>query len=140
MKILLLNQCFYPDVVSTAQHLTDFAVEMAARGHQVTVMASRPGYDNPEMSFPGREVWKNINIIRLPSLKFGKAAKWRRALDFGSFIAGCVLRLIFLPRFDVVLAMTSPPLISFVGALFARLKGGRFVFWVMDLNPDEAIA
>ena len=21
-----------------------------------------------------------------------------------------------------------------------RLKGGKFVFWVMDLNPDEAIA
>lgn len=140
MKILLLNQCFYPDVVSTAQHLTDFAVEMAARGHQVTVIASRHGYDDPEMSFPRREVWKNIDIIRLPSFKFGKAAKWRRALDFGSFIAGCILRLIFLPRFDVVLAMTSPPLISFLGALFVRLKGGRFVFWVMDLNPDEAIA
>ena len=36
--------------------------------------------------------------------------------------------------------MTSPPLISWLGALFTRIKGGRFVFWVMDLNPDEAIA
>ncbi|HSD48084.1 MAG TPA: glycosyltransferase family 4 protein, partial [Pyrinomonadaceae bacterium] len=33
-----------------------------------------------------------------------------------------------------------PPLISFLGALFVRLKGGKFCFWVMDLNPDEAIA
>ena len=24
--------------------------------------------------------------------------------------------------------------------MFARLKGGKFFFWVMDLNPDEAIA
>jgi glycosyltransferase involved in cell wall biosynthesis len=24
--------------------------------------------------------------------------------------------------------------------LFAKVKGGRFVFWVMDLNPDEALA
>ena len=31
MKILLLNQCFYPDVVSSAQHLTDLAVALAAR-------------------------------------------------------------------------------------------------------------
>jgi hypothetical protein len=36
--------------------------------------------------------------------------------------------------------MTSPPLISWLGALFARIKGGQFVFWVMDLNPDEALA
>jgi hypothetical protein len=41
---------------------------------------------------------------------------------------------------DAVVALTSPPLISFLGALFARLKGGSFFFWVMDLNPDEAIA
>src|SRR6185369_16013481 len=29
---------------------------------------------------------------------------------------------------------------SFLAALFVKLKGGRFCFWVMDLNPDEAIA
>jgi len=30
-------------------------------------------------------------------------------------------------------------LISFIGAIFSRLKGCRFIYWVMDLNPDEAI-
>jgi len=39
-----------------------------------------------------------------------------------------------------VVALTSPPLISFLGSLFVRIKGGKFFFWVMDLNPDEAIA
>jgi glycosyltransferase involved in cell wall biosynthesis len=48
--------------------------------------------------------------------------------------------LLVLRRFDVVVALTSPPLISFLGALFVKLKGGNFCFWVMDLNPDEAIA
>jgi hypothetical protein len=37
-------------------------------------------------------------------------------------------------------ALTSPPLISFLGSLFVKLKGGKFFCWVMDLNPDEAIA
>ena len=27
-----------------------------------------------------------------------------------------------------------------LGSLFVSLKGGRLIFWVMDLNPDEAIA
>ena len=55
MRILLLNQCFYPDVVSTAQHLTDLAVALAERGHSVTVVASRRGYDNPSKRFPACE-------------------------------------------------------------------------------------
>ncbi|MGH9970262.1 MAG: glycosyltransferase family 4 protein, partial [Pyrinomonadaceae bacterium] len=67
-------------------------------------------------------------------------SKLRRAINFASFLINCSLRLLLLPRFDVVVALTSPPLISFLGALFVRARGGRFVFWVMDLNPDEAIA
>jgi glycosyltransferase involved in cell wall biosynthesis len=140
MKVLLLNQCFYPDVVSTAQHLTDLAVGLSEAGHEVTVLASRRGYDDPERRFPARENWRGIDVIRLPTLGLGKRAKWRRAADFASFLAFCFARLAFLPRQDLTVALTSPPLISFFGALFARLRGGRFCFWVMDLNPDEAVA
>ena len=140
MKVLLLNQCFYPDVASTAQHLADLAVELSDRGHQVTVVASDRGYDKPDMRFPRRETWKGITIIRVPSLALGKSSKLRRALTFASFLVVCALRLLFLPRFDVVIGLTSPPLISVLGSLFASLKGGRFIFWVMDLNPDEAVA
>ena len=51
MKVLLLNQCFYPDVAATAQHLADLAVELAAGGHDVTVISSDRGYDNPAIRF-----------------------------------------------------------------------------------------
>lgn len=61
-------------------------------------------------------------------------------MDFASFFVVCAWKAFFLPRHDVVVALTSPPLISVLGALLARLKSGRFVYWVMDLNPDEAIA
>lgn len=140
MKFLLLNQCFYPDVVSTAQHLTDLATELSARGHEVTVIASDRGYDDPSMHFPRHETWNNIRIIRIPALSLGRSSRWRRAFSFGSFVIVCALRLLLLGRFDVVVALTSPPLISFFAALLVRLKGGSFYFWVMDLNPDEAIS
>ena len=140
MKVLLLNQCFYPDVVSTAQYLTELATELSARGHDVTVIAGDRGYDDPTRRFPRRESWNNIEIIRIPSLSLGKSSRWRRVMNFGSFAIVCALQLLLLRRFDVVVALTSPPLISFLGALFVRLKGGSFCFWVMDLNPDEAIA
>jgi colanic acid biosynthesis glycosyl transferase WcaI len=140
MRILLLNQCFYPDHVSTAQHLSDVARALVERGHRVTVLASRRGYDDPTQCFKARETWHGIDVIRIPTLALGKAAKWRRVLNFASFFFFCFARLLFLPRQDLTVALTSPPLISFFGALFAQVRGGRFCFWVMDLNPDESIA
>ena len=127
-------------MVSTAQHLTDLARELSARGHEVTVLTSDRGYDDPARRFPRRERWNGITIIRIPSLSLGKNGRWRRSLSFASFLAICSVRLLTLPRFDAVVALTSPPLISFLATLFVKLKGGRFFFWVMDLNPDEAIA
>jgi colanic acid biosynthesis glycosyl transferase WcaI len=140
MNFLLLNQCFHPDVMATAQQLTDLAVGLSEAGHSVTVIASDRGYDDPSQRFPRRETWCGINIIRISSLALGKKSRVRRAINFATFLFNCSWQLLRLPRFDVVVALTSPPLISFLGSLFVRIKGGKFFFWVMDLNPDEAIA
>jgi glycosyltransferase involved in cell wall biosynthesis len=140
LKILLLNQAFYPDVVSTAQHLGELAAALAEKGHEVTVVTGWRAYDDPEKIFPAQETWRGVRIFRVFSTRFGKQAKWRRAADFASFIFFCCARLLFLRRRDVVVALTTPPLISFIGAWRAKLWRARFCYWVMDLNPDEAIA
>jgi glycosyltransferase involved in cell wall biosynthesis len=140
MKVLLLNQTFYPDVVATAQYLSDLAAALAERGHAVTVVSSRRAYEHPETIFPARETWRGVQIFRVFSTRFGKGAKWRRAADFASFLFFSCVRLLSLPRHDVVVALTTPPLISFLGAWRAKLWRARFFYWVMDFNPDEAIA
>lgn len=140
MRFLLLNQTFHPDVMATAQYLTDVARALSAAGHEVSVIASRRAYDDPQKQFAADESWNGVRIRRVWTSRLGKAAKWRRAVDFASFVLACAWRLLFEPRPDVVVALTSPPLISFLGACFARLRRARFVYWVMDLNPDEAIA
>lgn len=140
MKILLLNQTFHPDVASTAQYASDLAATLAGRGHEVTVVCSRRAYDNPAEEYARESTWRGVTVRRIPCTGFGKGARWRRAIDFGSYIVNCVVHLLALGRYDLVVGMTSPPLISWIGAMFTRLKGGRFAFWVMDLNPDEAIA
>jgi colanic acid biosynthesis glycosyl transferase WcaI len=81
-----------------------------------------------------------VRIIRVGSSGFGKNSRWRRALDCVSFMALCGLRVVCWPRADVVVALSSPPLISLLGLSLARWRRSRFVYWVMDLNPDEAVA
>lgn len=140
MKILLLNQCFHPDYVATAQYLTDLALGLRAAGHEVTVVASSRGYDKSEDRYPVRETWQGIEIHRIWTPGLGRKAKWRRFVDFGIFWLNATLILLRLPRFDVTVCLTSPPLISTLGTVVAALKGGEVVPWVMDLNPDEAVA
>jgi len=140
MKFLLLNQVFYPDVVATAQYLSELAASLAERGHEVTVVCARRAYDDLTKKYPARETWRGVKIVRVSATRFGKRAKWHRAVDFASFIVSSCIRLLFLPRQDVVVALTTPPLISFIGAWRAKLWSAKFCYWVMDMNPDEAIA
>lgn len=140
MKVLLLNQTFYPDVASTAQHLSNLACELKIYKHEITVVTGRRAYDSPMTFFPKKELWQGIQIYRVAGTGLGKGAIWKRAVDFATFLIACGLRVVRLPRQNAIIALTSPPLISVLGALMARVWGGRFIYWVMDFNPDEAIA
>jgi len=140
VRVLLINQVFHPDPQATSQYLTRLAERLVKRGHQVTVLTSCHDYDDPARSYPATETWRGIEIIRIWDAGCGHGAKWRRAVDFLTFLLSATLRGLFLPRADVVVALTTPPLVSVLGAALAKLWQGRFVYWVMDLNPDEAVA
>jgi colanic acid biosynthesis glycosyl transferase WcaI len=140
MRILILNQPFYPDLVATGQYAADLAVALSAAGHDVTVLCSARGYDDPTLRFAPHETWRGVTIVRVSCTALGKATRARRATDFASYMLRCILRLISMGRFDVIVVLTTPPLISAVGAVWKALRGGRLIYWTMDLNPDEAIA
>jgi colanic acid biosynthesis glycosyl transferase WcaI len=140
VRIALINQTFHPDVASTGQHLGDLALRLASRGHEVTVITSARAYDDPARRFAPRETWNGIQIRRVWASGLGKRAKWRRATDFATFMMSCAWNLARLPRPEVVVAMTSPPLISWLAAWYAKVRHCRFCYWIMDLNPDEALA
>ena len=101
MKVLLLNQCFHPDHVATAQYLTDLAQALVQAGHQVTVVASCRGYDDPAIRYPVREQWHGIDVRRIWTPGLGKQAKWRRLIDFATFWFNAARILIFMPKHDV---------------------------------------
>ena len=140
MRVLLLNQVFHPDPQATSQYLSRLAEELVRRGHQVTVLAARRDYENPEKEYAARETWRGVEIIRVWNLGLGHGSKRGRILDFLSFLLAAAWRGFFLSRADVVMALTSPPLISVLGAFLALRSRARFIYWVLDLNPDEAIA
>src|SRR5690242_3671469 len=119
MRFLLLNQTFHPDLSATAQYLSDLALALVQREHQVTVITGRHPYDTPGAKFDREELWQGIRILRVTSTRFGKRARLGRTIDALTFLISCTLRLAITSRPDVIVVLTSPPLISFVAACFA---------------------
>lgn len=142
MHFLVLTQVFWPDTASTAQHLSDLAEKLTIKGHRVTVFTSRSNNENPGVLYPSFEQKNNINIWRIRNTAFGKGSVVGRLLDIISFNFLLFLKLLSISSktYDGIIGMTSPPLISFLGCLVARMKGIRFVYWTMDLQPELAIA
>ena len=138
MKILLLNQFFPPDLAPTGQMAADLAEDLVAAGHSVTAVASRGNYTGGDRH-QSRTSWRGIEVVRVPATSLGKRTLAHRALDYGSFYAsaGWVLRR--LPPPDVIVALTTPPLIAATG-LGARHQGTKLVYWVQDLYPEIAVA
>jgi len=139
MKILFLNQTFYPDSVATAQQLIDLSEYLIQQGHQVSVITSKRGYDNPTALHSGFERFHGVEIHRVGSTGFGKSRVRWRLVDALTFLFAVALKLIRFPKQDLVISLTSPPLIGFLGVLFTLVKGGQSTQWLMDINPDMAI-
>lgn len=138
MKILLINQTFYPELLATSQQVTDLALFLSEKGHQVTVYTGRRGYEERRKIFKRKEDWRGVHIERVHSTGFGKTSVFRRILDSFSFDLMLLLKLLFSQKFDLVVSFTSPPLVGLLGSLFCQIKGGRAVQWLMDVNPDTA--
>jgi glycosyltransferase involved in cell wall biosynthesis len=140
MKVLLLNQVFWPDVAATAQHGHDLGRYLAQHGVQVTALASRSLYSETGKALPREGGVDGIRIVRAGQSRFGKAALTARAFDFVSFYLAALWKAIWLPRQDIVVCFTTPPFIAFVGILLRWLKGTKVVCWTMDLYPDVPVA
>jgi colanic acid biosynthesis glycosyl transferase WcaI len=138
VKILLLNQFFPPDLAPTGQMAADLAEDLATGGHEVTVLASRGNYLGGDRQ-PELSSWRGVQVARVAATSLGKRTLAHRALDYGSFYASAGWMLRRLPAPDVIVAMTTPPLIAATG-LGARRKGTKLVYWVQDLYPEIAVA
>ena len=137
--MLILNQCFYPDVVATAQHGWDLALHLRKEGHEITAIASRSIYGAKGASLAKREVVQGVRIERVSASIFGKSSILARACDFLFFYILALWRALTLPKHDVCVVFTTPPFISLASWILRLIRGTRYVYWVMDLYPDVPV-
>ena len=119
--------------------MTDLAEELVEQGVEVTALAGRGRY-NGGASLAPRETYRGVKIERAWATSFGKGSIFGRLCDYLSFYLGAAWKLAVLPRHDLVMALTTPPLISLVALVIGRLRGMRVVALVQDIYPDVAVS
>lgn len=138
--LLIISQVYVPDPAAVGQHIADVAEAMAAKGWRVIVYTSRRGYENPAIEYPTREWIKGVDVRRLPLSSFGKRSISVRLLAQAIFILQATIRGMFTRRLSAVLVSTSPPFAGGAGVVLRAVRRVPFVWWVMDLNPDQLVA
>lgn len=133
MKMLFVNQFFWPDSSATSQQLTDLVTTLAQRGHEVHVVSSRSG---GYAEAAGTEA-PPVTMHTVRSLPFARG-KLARLLSYITFYPAAFVRVMTLPRMDVVVSLTTPPLIAMVGQAAKALRGSRHYIWEQDIYPDVA--
>jgi colanic acid biosynthesis glycosyl transferase WcaI len=139
MRITLLNQFYRPDIAPTAHLSASLAEHLAGRGNTVTVIAGKGAYVAKDAA-GGDSTSDNPRVRRVWTPGLGKSSHLKRLIDYAFFYIFAAFKLLTLPRQDVIITLTTPPLISWCALLHKRLHGRktRLVLWNMDCYPDVA--
>ncbi|MCG8511389.1 MAG: glycosyltransferase family 4 protein, partial [Rhodospirillales bacterium] len=139
MRITLLNQFYRPDIAPTAHLAASLAEDRARRGDQVTVVASRGGYVEPAQRDAESSAAANPKIYRVWTPMLGKKSVLRRCLDYLSYYIFTFIRMLMLPRQDVIISLTTPPFIVWAALVHRMLhRRTRVILWNMDCYPEAA--
>jgi len=136
VRFLLLNQFFPPDGAPTGQLLADVARSLAAQGHSVTVVCARVRYAGSHYATENIEI-PGVSYRHPWAASFGVSSV-ARLISYATFYVGAIRHTLSGPRPDVVITLTTPPLLSLAGSAAKMLRGSRHYSWEMDVYPDIA--
>jgi glycosyltransferase involved in cell wall biosynthesis len=136
------------------QFLADFASGAAEAGHDVRVICGASEYvagevaaghsglrDDPRTT-EDRECLagqRKLEVSYVRTAAFSQN-KTKKLLSYATFYAGAVWKALSTPKPDVVVTLTAPPGLAWIGWLLQRIRRCRHVSWEMDLYPDIAIS
>ena len=140
LRVLMINQVFYPDVAATAQHAHDLSRSLVASGHEVSIIASRALYGQKGAALPAYEEIDGIKVHRVGRSFLANHPFWLGSLTLAtSTLPQPQKRSCFGGTTSQFASPHHRLLLFSVGSLRC-VKGTKMVYWVMDLYPDLPVA
>ena len=160
MRALFLNQFYAPDIAATAQVLAALCQDLAAAGHDITVVCSDARYRTPHQGrqrsvgsgadrLTGFDVQAGVKVHRVPLMRregaLGSplrrlADRLRAEVEFSVAALRKLQAIIEQQPPEILVAMSSPPTLLGLALLAARQHDIPVVYWVQDVYPEVLAA
>lgn len=131
-SILFINRVYPPESGATGRVLEYVAGGFVSAGWDVSVLTTAG-----ERSDAGEESRGGVKVIRI-AMPFSKKSLLARAVGYALMIPSLLLKALMLPRADIVVTKTDPPMLLILGPFLKYLKGARTIHWAQDLYPEVA--
>lgn len=150
-RVLILSSLFAPDGVSTATIISELALELQAKGHDVTVIASVPRYSYEPEARSAQPLTRKWGGLYYRSSYHGipvwhTSAGPQRERGRGHTLAFLLYSLISLflglfavGRRDAILVVSPPLTEGVVGWFLALVKRAKYAYNVQELHPEGYI-
>jgi colanic acid biosynthesis glycosyl transferase WcaI len=132
----MVNPHFWPVQCASTQLTKNLAEGLAEEGRLVTILtngygrATQLGPDHPLMKGRIHRVW-NPFLRRLGVVP--------KLCEYVWFIGFFFFRGLAVPKIDIILVASNPPLAGLPAALLAWMKGAKMVYNLQDIFPDSAV-
>lgn len=136
LRVCYFNRSYWPDTGATGQLLTELAEDLVSQhGMDVTVIAGYPLTQNPR-AVTASALRNGVRVLRARGTTFSPRSFAGRAANYVTYFLSALWIAARLPRQDVTVALTDPPIIG-LAALAARPRRGM-VFFCQDIFPEVA--
>lgn len=134
LRVCFFNRSYWPDTGATGQLLTELAEDLVAHhGMTVTVVT---GYPLAAGDAAASERRHGVQVLRARGTTWPPQRFVGRATNYLTYFLSALWMAVRLPRQDVTIALTDPPIIG-LAALAARPRHGM-VFFCQDIFPEVA--
>ncbi len=140
MRITIVAQYYPPDASPTGRLAASLARHRADLGDEVTVVCSTGLYTGGPPTGGSAGHGDRVNVLRARVPRSPATSIARRALQYLAFYIGAWRLLRRLPRQDVIVCLTTPPMIAAIAVAHRRRhrRDGdcRLILWNMDCYPE----
>ena len=140
-NILIINHVFWPDKINTARLITELAEELVKNDWDVTALVCNRSYvDFKKKYTPKYDNFKGINIIRAWHPYLNQKNFPLRLLTSFIMMFIWLFHLLRLPKYDIILIGTNPPLSYFMLPFIKMIQSkAKLVMWAHDLYPEAVL-
>lgn len=125
--ILFINRVFPPDSGASGLRLMELCQGLAEDNWRVSVLTNKGRGVSPE------GLHENITVTRM---SFGSVETKPSASQYVGWLIALFFRALFMPRADITVTMTDPPMSVLITAFLKFFKRTKAVHWVHDLYPE----